>query len=206
MARYTGPKWRLSRREGVELFSSKRSALERRNYAPGQHGNKRVKLSDYGIQLREKQKVKRLYGVLERQFRRYYEKATGSKGITGSLLLQMLERRLDNVVYRLGFATTRPQARQIVNHGLVCVNDKRVDIPSFLVKVGDEVSVKPKENIKKYIQTNIEMNTQFQGREAVPAWVSVDPQHLKGKVLRFPEREDIAFPINEQLIIELYSK
>ncbi|HSA31747.1 MAG TPA: 30S ribosomal protein S4 [Candidatus Omnitrophota bacterium] len=206
MARYTGPRWRLSRREGVELFSAKRNALERRDYAPGQHGSKRAKLSDYGIQLREKQKVKRLYGVLERQFRRYYEKATGSTGVTGTVLLQLLERRLDNVIYRLGFATTRPQARQIVNHGLVCVNDKRVDIPSFLVKVGDEVSIKPKENIKKYVQTNIEMNKQYQGREAVPAWVNVDVQHLKGKVLRLPEREDITFPINEKLIIELYSK
>ncbi len=206
MARYTGPKWRLSRREGVELFSSKRNALERRDYAPGQHGSKRAKLSDYGVQLREKQKVKRMYGVLERQFRRYYEKATASTGITGSMLLQLLERRLDNVVYRLGFATTRPQARQIVNHGLVCVNDKRVDIPSFLVKVGDEISIKSKENIKKYVQTNLEMNKQYQGRDAAPAWVSVDDQHLKGKVLRFPEREDITFPINEQLIIELYSK
>jgi len=205
MARYTGPKWRLSRREGVDLFSSKRNALERRDYAPGQHGARRTKMSDYGLQLREKQKVKRLYGVLEKQFRRYYEKATRSKGITGSVLLQLLERRLDNVVYRLGFATTRPQARQMVSHGLICVNDKRVNIPSYLIKSGDEISVKNRDNIKKYAKTNIDLNNEYQGREKV-TWVAVDEAHLKGKVARLPEREDITFPINEQLIIELYSK
>ncbi len=187
------------------MFSSKRDALERRDYAPGQHGSKRAKLSNYGIQLREKQKVKRVYGILERQFRRYYEKATSSKGVTGTVLLQLLERRLDNVVYRLGFATTRPQARQIVGHGLVCVNDKRVDIPSYLVKAGDEISVKPKDPIKKYVKANLELNGQYQRREKV-SWVTVDESHLKGKVTRLPERADITFPINEQLIIELYSK
>jgi small subunit ribosomal protein S4 len=205
MARYTGPKWRLSRREGIELFSSKRNALERRDYAPGMHGAKRSKLSDYGLQLREKQKVKRIYGVLEKQFRRYYEKATRAKGITGSVLLQLLERRLDNVVYRLGFATTRPQARQMVSHGLICVNDKRVNIPSYLVKAGDEVSVKNKDGIKKLAKTNVDLNHEYQGREKV-SWVLVDEEHLKGKVSRLPEREDITFPIKEQLIIELYSK
>ena len=205
MARYTGPKWRLSRREGIELFSSKRNALERRNYAPGQHGARRAKLSDFGLQLREKQKVKRIYGVLERQFRRYYEKATRSKGVTGSVLLQLLERRLDNVVYRLGFATTRPQARQMVNHGLICVNDKRVNIPSYMTKVGEEISVKNKDSIKKYAQENFNQNKEYQGREEV-GWVTVDEAHLRGKVSRLPEREDIVFPINEQLIIELYSK
>lgn len=205
MARYIGPKWRLSRREGVELFSSKRNALERRDYAPGMHGAKRTKLSDYGLQLREKQKVKRLYGVLEKQFRRYYEKASRSKGITGSVLLQLLERRLDNVVYRLGFATTRPQARQMVGHGLICVNDKRVNIPSYMVKAGDEISVKNKDGIKKLAKTNVDLNNEYQGREKV-SWVLVDEDHLKGKVSRLPEREDITFPINEQLIIELYSK
>lgn len=205
MARYTGPKWRLSRREGIELFSSKRNALERRDYAPGQHGARRSKLSDYGLQLREKQKVKRIYGVLERQFRRYYEKATRSKGITGSVLLQLLERRLDNVVYRLGFATTRPQARQMVNHGLICVNDKRVNIPSYIVKAGEEISVKDKDSIKNYAQENLKLNKEYHSREEV-SWVTVDEDHLKGKVARLPVREDIVFPINEQLIIELYSK
>lgn len=205
MARYTGPKWRLSRREGIELFSSKRNALERRNYAPGQHGARRSKLSDFGLQLREKQKVKRIYGVLERQFRCYYEKATRSKGITGSVLLQMLERRLDNVVYRLGFATTRPQARQMVSHGLICVNDKRVNIPSYQIKVGEEISVKNNEKIKRLAQENLKQNKEYQAREEV-SWVAVDEDHLRGKVSRLPEREDIVFPINEQLIIELYSK
>ncbi len=206
MARYTGPKWRLSRREGIELFSSKRNALERRDYPPGMHGGgRRSKLSDYGLQLREKQKIKRMYGLLERQFRRYYEKATRSKGVTGSVLLQLLERRLDNVVYRLGFATTRSQARQMVGHGLICVNDKRVNIPSYLTKAGEEISVKDKENIKKYVKTNLQQNSEYQGRENV-SWVTVDEDHLKGKVSRLPEREDVVFPINEQLVIELYSK
>jgi len=205
MARYTGPKWRLSRREGIELFSSKRNALERRNYAPGQHGARRAKLSDFGLQLREKQKVKRIYGVLERQFRCYYEKATRSKGITGSVLLQMLERRLDNVVYRLGFATTRPQARQMVSHGLICVNDQRVNIPSYQVKVGEEISIKNNDKIKRLAQENLKHNKEYQGREEV-SWVAVDESHLRGKVSRLPERGDIVFPINEQLIIELYSK
>jgi small subunit ribosomal protein S4 len=205
MAKYNGPKWRLSRREGVELFSRRRNCLERRDYAPGQHGIRRTKLSNYGIQLREKQKVKRFYGVLERQFRRYYEMATRSKGVTGTILLQLLERRLDNVVFQLGFAQTRPQARQIVGHGLVKVNDGKVDIPSYQVKPGDEISVKGQDNIIKYIQTNIQLNHD-RSNYVVPAWLSVDEDHLKGKVLRLPVREDINFPISEQLIIELYSK
>src|SRR3989338_2416656 len=135
MARYTGPRYKLCRREGVNLFGNKKFDIEKRNYPPGQHGNKRAaKLSDYGLQLREKQKVKRIYGVLERQFRGYYEKASTSKGVTGTMILQFLERRLDNVVYRMAFATTRAQARQIVGHGMICVNDRKVNIPSFLVK------------------------------------------------------------------------
>ena len=205
MARYTGPKWRLSRREGIELFSRRRNCLERRDYPPGQHGTRRVKLSNYGIQLREKQKVKRLYGLLEKQFRKYYEKATRSKGVTGAVLLQFLERRLDNTVYRLGLATTRPQARQIVGHGLICVNGRKVDIPSFLVKVGDDISVKSKDKIRKYVKENIEMNHE-RSDLVVPTWLTMDEEHMEGKVVRMPEREDIAFPINEQLIVELYSK
>jgi len=204
MARYRGPKWRLSRREGVELFSRRRNALENRDYAPGEHGMRRTKLSNYGIQLREKQKVKRMYGILERQFRRYYEQASKTKGVTGHVLLQFLERRLDNVVYQMGFATTRPQARQIVGHGLMQVNGKKVNIPSFLVKPGDEISIKPKEYIKKYIKTNIEANNEV--GLVVSGWLSVDQQHFKGKVERLPERTDVDFPINEQLIVELYSK
>jgi len=207
MARYTGPKCRLCRREGVSICSSKRCAVDRREYAPGQHGAKRSKLSNYGIQLREKQKVKRLYGILERQFRKYYEKATSAKGVTGTILLQFLERRLDNVIYRLGFATTRPQARQIVSHGKVCVNDKRVNIPSYLVKQNDEILLKlKKDTTKKFIKTNIEANQQKRNASGIPAWLGMDEEHFKGKILRLPEREDIQFPINEQLIVELYSK
>ena len=205
MARYTGPKWRLSRREGIELFSRKRNCLEKRDYAPGQHGARRVKLSNYGIQLREKQKVKRIYGVLERQFRQYYLKAARAKGVTGKMLLQLLERRLDNVVFRLGFAVTRPQARQIVGHGLVCVNDRKVNIPSFLVKQGDEIIIADKEKIRKYIGKNIE-KCMDKDQLIVPGWLNVDEKHFKGKIVRMPEREDINFPINEQLIVELYSK
>ncbi len=205
MARYTGPKWRLSRREGIELFSRRKNCVERRINPPGDHGARRIKLSNYGVQLREKQKVKRLYGILERQFRRYYEMATRSKGITGTVLLQLLERRLDNVVYSLGFAITRPQARQIVGHGLVCVNGRKVNIPSYLVKPGDEIALKEKDHVKKYIKKNLEFNHD-RSELTIPGWLNVDEGHVRGKVVRMPEREDIHFPINEQMIIELYSK
>ena len=203
MARYTGPRSRLSRREGQNLLLKKKCASDVRNYPPGQHGNKRqAKLSDYGIQLREKQKVKRFYGVLEKQFRRYYLKAARSKGVTGSLLLQFLERRLDNVVYRLGFATTRPQARQLVSHGLVYVNNKRVNIPSYQIKENDEVSFQSKDRIQKYLKINVELTKDW----AVPSWLVTDKGNLKGTVKSLPTREDVQFPINEQLIVELYSK
>ncbi|MCA9406123.1 MAG: 30S ribosomal protein S4 [Candidatus Omnitrophica bacterium] len=203
MARYTGPRFRLCRREGVNLFGNKKFDIEKRPYPPGQHGNdRRMKLSDYGLQLREKQKVKRIYGVLERQFRRYYEKAARSKGVTGSFLLQLLERRLDNVIYRLGFATTRPQARQIVSHGMVQVNGRRVNIPSFLVKEGEEITLAIKDKSKKYIDGNIEANEE----RPVPAWLNVDVKNYKATVVKLPQRDDVQFPINEQLIVELYSK
>ena len=203
MARYTGPRYKLCRREGINLFGNKKFDIEKRNYPPGQHGNKRAaKLSDYGLQLREKQKVKRIYGVLERQFRRYYEKASTSKGVTGTMILQFLERRLDNVVYRMAFATTRAQARQIVSHGMICVNDRKVNIPSFLVKEGDQVSFKIKDKAKKFIDGNIEANKDI----AVPSWLNVDHKHYTGKVVAMPSRDDIQFPISEQLIVELYSK
>ena len=203
MARYTGPRFRLCRREGVNLFGNKKFDIEKRPYPPGQHGNdRRMKLSDYGLQLREKQKVKRIYGVLERQFRRYYEKAARSKGVTGSFLLQLLERRLDNVIYRLGFATTRPQARQIVSHGMVQVNGRRVNIPSFLVKEGEEITLSIKDKSKKYIDGNIEANEE----RPVPAWLNVDVKNYKATVVKLPQRDDVQFPINEQLIVELYSK
>lgn len=204
MARYTGPRYKLCRREGVNLFGSKKFDIERRNYPPGQHGNKkqRSKLSDYGIQLREKQKVKRIYGVLERQFRKYYFKATRSKGVTGTMLLQFLERRLDNTIFRLGFATTRAQARQMVSHGKVTVNDKKVNIPSYEVKLNDEVALKLSDKYKPFIEKNIEANKDI----PKPTWLLIDEKHFKGKVQKMPERDDVQFPINEQLIIELYSK
>lgn len=203
MARYIGPRYRLCRREGANLFGNKKFDIEIRNYPPGEHGNKRrMKLSDYGLQLREKQKVKRIYGVLERQFRRYYEKAARAKGVTGVVLLQLLERRLDNVIFRLGFAPTRPAARQIVSHGKVYVNDRRVNIPSFLVKVGDEVILKLKDNKKEYINENLKVTED----RPVQPWLSVDTKHYKGKIIKLPERDDVQFPINEQLIVELYSK
>lgn len=203
MARYIGPRFKLCRREGVNLFGNRKFNIEKRDYPPGEHGNKRrMKLSDYGLQLREKQKVKRVYGVLERQFRGYYEKAAAKKGITGQILLQYLERRLDNVIYRLGFASTRPQARQMVSHCFVLVNDRKVNIPSFLVNVGDEISLKMKDKSKKFIDENIELNKDH----PAPEWLAVDVKQYKGKITRLPERGDVQFPINEQLIVELYSK
>lgn len=203
MARYTGPKYRLCRREGVNLFGPKKYDFDIRPYAPGEHGQgRRVKLSDYGLQLREKQKVKRVYGILERQFRRYYEKAARSKGITGSVLLQLLERRLDNVIFRLGFATTRPQARQFVSHGLVKVNGQRVNIPSYQVKEGDEIELRFKDKTKALFDAILERNKDLTRK----GWVKIDEKNYKGAVLKLPVREDIQFPINEQLIVELYSK
>lgn len=203
MARYTGPKFRLCRREGVNLFGNRKFDIEKRDYPPGEHGNKRrVKLSNYGLQLREKQKVKRIYGVLERQFRNYYEKAARSRSVTGSLLLQLLERRLDNVIFRSGFATTRPGARQIVNHGKVKVNGRRVNIASFSVQENDEIELKLKDKNKKFINENVETTKDI----PVPGWLKVDQNTYKCTVVRLPQREDVQFPINEQLIVELYSK
>ncbi len=202
MARYTGPRCRLSRREGVNLGLKKRWSLEKRETPPGQHGFRRGKMSNYGLQLREKQKAKRIYGILEKQFKNYYLKSTAAKGVTGTVLLQYLETRLDNVVYRLGFAITRAQARQIVGHGFVLVNGKKVNIASAPVKIGDEISFTPKEATVKYLRKNIEMNDGW----AVPSWLMADNDTLKGKVVRIPVREDIVVPVNEQLIIELYSK
>lgn len=203
MARYTGPKYRLCRREGVNLFGPKKYDFDIRPYAPGQHGQgRRTKLSDYGLQLREKQKVKRVYGILERQFRRYYEKAARSKGITGSVLLQLLERRLDNVIFRLGFATTRMQARQFVSHRLVKVNDVRVNIPSYQVSEGDVIELNFKDRTKALFDAILERNKDLTRK----GWVQIDEKNYKGIVVKLPVREDIQFPINEQLIVELYSK
>lgn len=208
MARYTGPSCRLCRSEGMKLFlkgircNTDKCAIARRAYSPGQHGKNRAKLSNYGLQLREKQKVKRMYGILEKQFRRYFAIASKTKGVTGELLLQQLERRLDNVVFRSGFAVSLTQARQVVRHGMVYVNDKRVNIPSYSVDKEESVTIKNKENIQKYIRANIEMSKD----RSVPAWLEVDTENLKAKIGRLPERSDIAIPIKEQLIVELYSK
>ncbi len=202
MARYTGPRCRLSRREGVNLGLKKRWSLDKREAPPGQHGFRRGKLSNYGLQLREKQKAKRIYGILEKQFKNYYLKATAAKGVTGTVLLQYLETRLDNVVYRLGFAITRAQARQIVGHGLVRVNGRKVNIASAPVKVGDEISFSSKDATTKYLKKNLELNDGWD----VPSWLQADKDAFKGKVIRIPAREEISLPVNEQLIIELYSK
>lgn len=208
MARNTGPSCRLCRREGIKLFlkgdrcNGEKCAVTRRDSAPGQHGQMRKKESNYGVQLREKQKVKRIYGVLERQFKHYFRMAERSKGVTGLTLLQLLERRLDNVVYRMNLADSRAAARQIVQHGRVAVNGKRVDIPAYVVKVGQEVSLKVKEPAQKRFTETFE---ELKGR-AIPKWLEVDGKNLKCKVTAMPTKEDVGFPIQEQLIVELYSK
>ncbi|HWP99564.1 MAG TPA: 30S ribosomal protein S4 [Vicinamibacterales bacterium] len=209
MARYIGPVCRLCRREGMKLFLkgercyTEKCAIERRNLPPGQHGKiRRAKLAGYGLQLREKQKVKRIYGVLENQFRRYFEAAERTRGITGETLLQLLERRLDNVVYRLGFATSRAQARQLVRHGHFLVNGRKVDIPSYSVRVGDVVAVRPASAQSPVIQHALE---EVKGR-GIPEWLSLDPARLEGRVVSLPTRDQINLPVQEQLIVELYSK
>ncbi|HWN86318.1 MAG TPA: 30S ribosomal protein S4 [Vicinamibacterales bacterium] len=209
MARYTGPVCRLCRREGMKLFLkgercySEKCAIEKRNFAPGQHGKTRkAKLAGYGVQLREKQKVKRIYGVLEDQFRRYFEQAERMRGITGETLLQLLERRLDNVAYRLGLATSRPQARQLVRHGHLTVNGRKVDIPSFSVKPGDMVALRASSHKAPAVVHALE---EVKGR-GVPEWLSFDPNAFAGKISSIPTREQINLPVQEQLIVELYSK
>jgi len=208
VARYTGPRCRLCRREGSKLFLkgdrcfSEKCAFERRSYAPGQHGKGRIKVSDYGIRLREKQRVRRIYGVKESQFRRYFEIADRQKGVTGTNLLVLLERRLDNVVYRLGFADSRAQARQLVKHGHFLVNGRRVDIPSFQVRVGDEIAVREKSRDIVPIVQAIEAVA----RRGVPDWLELDADNKKGVVKAMPERSHITMPIQEQYIVEFYSK
>jgi len=209
MAVYQGARCRMCRRAGMKLFIkgarcyTDKCAIERRSYAPGEHGKtRRIKETNYGVQLREKQKVRRMYGVLERQFRNYFEKAAESKGVTGEVLLQMLERRLDNVVYRIGFAANRSQARQLVRHGHLTVNGRKVDIPSFLVKPGDEVLVRTKSHKLSVIVNSLEAR---KGQTA-PEWLDLSPERLAGRVLNVPSRGAIPTPVNEQLIVELYSK
>lgn len=209
MARYRESVCRLCRRESTKLHLkgercySDNCAVERRSYPPGEHGRRRKgKLIRYGLQLREKQKVKRIYGVLEKQFRLYFKKAERQKGITGEKLLTMLERRLDNVVYRLNFASSRAQARQLVRHGHLQVDERKVSIPSFLVSEGGVISVAEKSRKLKIIQEALELT---KNRE-VPGWLEIYPEEFKGKVVRMPTREDITFSVQEQLIVELYSK
>lgn len=211
MARYRGPVCRLCRREGMKLFlkgercHSEKCAIEKRNYVPGQHGQskKMKKLVGYGLQLREKQKTKRIYGLLETQFRNSFEKAAHAKGITGENLLGMMERRLDSVIYRMGLGTSRAQSRQIVRHGHIEVNGKKVDIPSFIVKPGQEVGVR---------ETSKNNPTILGARDATahapsPSWMEVDRDNLKGRIIGLPKRDELVqIPINEQLIVELYSK
>jgi len=209
MARYTGPAARLCRREGTHLFlkgtkcERGKCASDKRAYPPGQHGQIRVKLSDYGIQLREKQKVKRMYGMLERQFHRYFAIAQKAKGVTGQQLLEMLERRLDNVCYRLGFATSRREGRQLVAHRALTVNGRPVNIPSYQVKAGDVIQLGPQ---RKGQAARIKENLERTKNRPVPAWLQVDTGALTGVVTRTPAREDIGDAIQEQLIVELYSK
>jgi small subunit ribosomal protein S4 len=209
MARYTGPVCRLCRREGMKLFLkgtkcfSEKCPVEKRNFAPGQHGkDRKAKIVGYGLQLREKQKTKRIYFTLEKQFRNYFEKAARTPGITGEVLLQQLERRLDNITYRLGFALSRRQARQLVRHGHVSVNGRKVNIPSFQVGVGDEIQVR--ENSRKMIV--LEIAREFNSHQPAPTWLEVDREGLKGRMTALPKRDDINLPVNEQLIVELYSK
>jgi small subunit ribosomal protein S4 len=203
MARYTGPKTRVSRRYGVPLFGSSK-ALERKNYPPGMHGPRgsRRKQSDYAIALGEKQKLRYQYGLLERQFRRIFRKALQKRGVTGETLLQLLETRLDNAVYRLGFANTRSAARQLVSHGHVLVNGRRVNVASYNVKVGDEITINEKPKSRQLVLRNLDL-TQI---APVPDWLTVDRDALSGKVAHIPSREEMQPIVNEQLIVELYSR
>lgn len=206
MARYTGATCRLCRREGMKLFLkgdrcyTDKCAFSKRGYAPGQHGQSRKKMSNYGVQLREKQKARRIYGILEGQFRRYYKKAETMRGITGENLLKLLEMRLDNVVYKLGFGNSRAEARQLVTHGHFLVNSKKVDIVSYKVNVGDVITVREKSRSTEKFKTFAE------NPKTLPAWLEGNIENLEGKVIAEPTRTDIDVPVNETLIVELYSK
>jgi len=209
MARYTAPVCRLCRREGMKLFLkgskcfSDKCPIEKRNFAPGQHGkDRKAKVVGYGLQLREKQKAKRIYFTQEGQFRNYFEKAARTKGVTGYMLLQQLERRLDNVVYRLGFAISRRQSRQLVRHGHVAVNGRKVNIPSYQVAAGEEITIRENSKNLPILATAKE----FASHQTVPTWLEVDRDNYKARVQSLPKREDIQLPVNEQLIVELYSK
>jgi len=208
VGRYLGSVCRICRREGDKLFLkgdrcfTDKCAIERRNYAPGQHGQGRQKVSDYGLQLREKQKLRKMYGIVEKQFRRYFMMAERQKGVTGENLLQLLERRLDNIVYRLGFASSRNQARQLVTHRYFKVNNRDVNIPSYLVKVGDVIEIKERAKERPQVLESI---TRMEGK-GLPPWLELDREKLRGRLIHLPTREEIALPIQEQLIVELYSR
>jgi small subunit ribosomal protein S4 len=214
MSKYIGPVCRLCRREGEKLYLkgtrclSPKCAVEKRNFPPGQHGKegqfKRSRSSDYLVQLREKQKARRVYGVLEAQFRRYYTEALKSRGVTGQVLLQLLERRLDNVVYRLGYAVNRAQARNLVTHGHFNVNGRRTDVPSLIIQPGDVIEVRPGSQQRPYFK-DLKANDE-QRRAATPGWLNVDMNSLSGKVMRLPDRSEIDANLNEQLIVEFYSR
>jgi small subunit ribosomal protein S4 len=206
LSRYTGPVCKICRREGVKLFTrgekcyTEKCEVEKRNYPPGVHVETRTKVTEYGIRLREKQKVKRMYGLTENQFKRFFTMAENAKGITGSNLLVLLERRLDNMVYRIGFAVSRSEARQVVSHAHVTVNGRTVNIPSYLVKAGDRIGIRHKGLVS--VQNALESVV----RRGVPAWLEVDKDEMIGKIALLPTREDITIPIKEQLIVEYYSR
>lgn len=208
VARYTGPDCRICRREGMKLFLkgercfTDKCAVERRSYAPGQHGQNRVKVSDYGLQLREKQKLRKMYGMAERQFKRYFEMAERQKGVRGENLLELLERRLDSVVYRMGFASSKSQARQMVAHGYFTVNGRKINIPSYLLKVGDAVELKEK---ARNLPQVLESLSRMEGR-GLPPWLELERERFLGRLAHLPTKEEMAIPIQEQLVVELYSK
>jgi len=209
MARYTDPVCRLCRREGMKLFLkgercyTDKCAIERRNYAPGQHGQgRRRKVSEYAVQLREKQRLKRMYGLLEKQFKRYFDMAERSRQVTGEALLQLLERRLDNMVFRMGMARSRAEARQLVRHRHFTVNGKRVDVPSYLTRAGDEIGVREKSRAKAPFKEAVELTE----RRGVPTWMEFDAPSFTGRILKLPDREELTIPVNERLVVELYSK
>ncbi len=208
MARYIGPVCKLCRRENMKLYLkgdrcySDKCSYDRRPYPPGQHGQGRIKFSEYGVRLREKQKVRRMYGMLEKQYRRYFSLAERQRGVTGETLLQLLERRIDNVAYRMGFGATRAEARQLVRHNHVEVNGNRVNVPSYLIKPGDVVTIRERSRKIKRIQEAMETIE----RRGTPAWIEVDPREFKGIVKSIPTREDVSAQIQEQLIVEFYSR
>jgi small subunit ribosomal protein S4 len=209
LARYTDAVCRLCRREGMKLFLkgtkcfSDKCPIEKRNFAPGQHGkDRKAKVVGYGLQLREKQKAKRIYFTQEGQFRNYFEKAARTKGVTGEMLLQQLERRLDSVIFRMGFGISRRQARQLVRHGHVAVNGRKVNIPSYQVSVGEEIAIRDSSRQLPIL----EQAKEFAAHQTVPTWLDIDRENFKGRVTALPKREDIQLPVNEQLIVELYSK